>query len=61
MAGRAAAEAGVVAGGGGKAWIGAADKGRGGAGHHRPKSVSSAGLHHGWAREVEEVEKGTSN
>ena len=44
-----------------QAWIGAVGKGRGGATHPRPESVSSEGLHHGWAREGEEVERATSN
>ena len=35
--------------------------GRRGMANPRPESVSSAGLHHGWAREREEVERGTSN
>ena len=48
-------------GGGCRAWIGAAGKGRGGAARLRPESVSSVGLHLGWAREGEEVERGTSN
>ena len=29
--------------------------------HPRPEGVSFAGLHHGWEREGEEVERGTSN
>ena len=47
-------------GGEDRAWIGAVGKGRGGAVHPRLESVSSAGLHHGWVREGEEVERGTS-
>ena len=46
---------------GDRAWIGAAGRGRGGAAHLRPEGVPSAGLHHGWAREGEEVERGSSN
>ena len=38
-------------GGCGRAWIGAVGKGRGGAAHPMLESVSSAGLHHCWARE----------
>ena len=48
-------------GGGDRACIGVADKGRGGAAQLRPESVSSVGFHPGWAREGEEVERGTSN
>ena len=29
--------------------------------HPRAESVSSVGIYHGWAREGEEVERGTSN
>ena len=29
--------------------------------HPRLESVSSVGFHHGWAREEEKVERGTSN
>ena len=47
--------------GGGRAWIGSACRGRGVAAHPSPEGVSSAGLHHDWAREGEEVERGTSN
>ena len=41
----------------GRAWIGAVDRGRRRAVRPRTVVVSSAGLHHGWAREGEEVEK----
>ena len=41
----------ISGGGGGRAWIGAADRGRGRAAHPRPEGVSPAGLHHVWVRE----------
>ena len=47
-------------GGHGRAWIGAVGKGRGRVAYPRPEGVSPAGLHHGWAREREEVDRGTS-
>ena len=40
-----------------RAKVGAADRGRRRLHHSRPKAVSSASLHHGWAGEGEEMEK----
>ena len=34
---------------------------RGGTAHPRPESMTTVGLHHGWARGGEEVERGISN
>ena len=45
-------------GGGGRSWVGAAGRGRGGKAYLGLKSVSSAGLHHARAREGEEMERG---
>ena len=39
------------------AWIRAAGRGRRGMDHPRSETVSSSGLHHGWAREGEEEER----
>ena len=44
-------------GGGGRAMVGPASRGRRGAAHLRSEAVSFARLHHGWAREEEEMEK----
>ena len=44
-------------GGGSRAWVGAADRGRRRLPHSRPKTMSFARLHHGWAREGEEMER----
>ena len=40
--------------GGSRARVGLADRGRRGVAHPRSKAVSSARLHHGWAREGDE-------
>ena len=45
-------------GGDGRSGVGAAGRERGRTAHPRPKSVSSADLHHVWAREGGEVEEG---
>ena len=51
------AAGGVAGGEGGKGGKG----GRGGTAHPRPERMITAGLHHGWARGGEEVERGISN
>ena len=43
--------------GGGRARVGPAGRGRRGAAHPRSEVVSSTRLHHGWAREGEEMER----
>ena len=35
--------------------------GRGGTAHPRPESMTTAGIHHGWVRGGEEVERGISD
>ena len=42
---------------GSEAKVGAADRGRRRLPHSRPEAVSSARLHHSWAREGEEMER----
>ena len=44
-------------GGGSRNWVGAAGKGRRRLPHYGPEAVSSVRLHHGWAREGEEMER----